>query len=84
MTNQATTLVSNEEHAALGELFHDNHIHGRRGMTDIPQPAKLHMIDIAVGNHVASAIRAGIPKAAALPRHIDGVMRFRQQRLLAA
>ncbi len=76
--------VGSEEMSALNAIFVDCEINGRRGMTDIPQPAKLHLVDIAVGNHVANAIRAGIPKAAALPRHIDGVMRFRQQRQLVA
>lgn len=73
--------LSNAEHAALGTLFHDNHVHGRRGMDDLP---KIHLVDIADGNRqhpVTASIRAGHPKPAidtVTGFNVHGLMQFRR------
>lgn len=75
--NTTATLVTNEEHAALGSLFRSNQIHGRRGMSDLPQAPKLHLVDVADGNRqhpVAASIKAGHPKPSAPPTHIHGLI----------
>ena len=75
-----TTLVTNEEHEALGHLFHDNHIHGRRGMNDLSQAPKLHLVDVADGNRhhpVAASIKAGHPKPIDAPPFLVDLMGLR-------